>query len=76
MKNPKAQIHADWLEAKAKTEKLRSTLDDLLTINRKSYMKLYAEAIEIEQNLYFELTGKREPKQKKLKHEAKTRQAH
>ena len=63
MKNPKAQIHADWLEAKAKTEQLRSTLDDWLTINRRSYMKPYAEALETEQDLYFELTGKREPKQ-------------
>lgn len=65
MENPKAQIHDDWLEAKAKTERLRIILDDWLTINRRAHMKSYAKALETQQDLYFELTGKREPKQKR-----------
>ena len=63
MKNPKAQLHADWLEAKAKTDSLCLKLDDAETLNRRAYMKLYSQALQDQQNLYFELTGKREPKQ-------------
>jgi len=63
MKNPKAQLHADWLEAKAKTDSLCLKLDDAETLNRRACMKIYSQALQDQQNLYFELTGKREPKQ-------------
>jgi hypothetical protein len=65
MKNLKAQIHADWLEAKAKTDSLCLKLDDAETLNRRACMKLYSQALQTQQDLYFELTGKREPKQKR-----------
>ena len=65
MKNPKAQIHADWLEAKAETDTLYSKLDDDETLNRRAYMKLYSQALQTQQNLYFQLTGKLYPKQKR-----------
>jgi hypothetical protein len=63
--NPKAQIHADWLEAKAETDRLYSKLDDAETLNRRACMKLFSQALQTQQNLYLQLTGKREPKQKR-----------
>jgi hypothetical protein len=61
----KKQIHEQWLKAREETKLLRDLLDDVNTINRKKISKLYKKSLEDEQNFYFQLTGKRDTKERK-----------